>query len=246
MKKNYRGLIIALLCFTFMLFCCESILQAQTKRKKPAVRRTNTPPGSPEQREGKTAGAKAEISGSVNAEVDPKLQPDKEVAVLETDYGKIIIELYPVLAPRMVERFKKLIREGFYNNTTFHRTSPPLGIIQGGDPLSRDTNPANDGFGNSPYPNLPAEFSDVPFTRGIVGAARTAERDSANCQFFIMLKRQPAFDKNYTIFGRVTEGLANAYVINISPTGRGTDRPEDPVIVRRVTLQPRARLAASN
>src|SRR5436305_13386004 len=71
-------------------------------------------------------------------------QPDKEVAVIDTDFGKIVIELYPNVAPKMVERFKQLIREGFYNGTTFHRIDPELGIIQGGDPLSKDNDPSND------------------------------------------------------------------------------------------------------
>jgi cyclophilin family peptidyl-prolyl cis-trans isomerase len=110
-------------------------------------------------------------------------------------------------------------------------------MIQGGDPNSKDTDPRNDGYGSSTYPNLPAEFSNVPYERGIVGAARANDPNSANSQFFIMLKRQSAFDNSYTVFGRVIEGLANAYIINISPTERGTERPEDPVVIKRATLQ---------
>ena len=102
---------------------------------------------------------------------------DAEVAVIEMEnpaYGKIVIELYPNIAPKMVERFKQLIKEGFYNGTTFHRIDPKLGIIQGGDPLSKDNNPDNDGTGDSPYPNVPGEYSDIPFERGIVGALPVA------------------------------------------------------------------------
>ena len=100
-------------------------------------------------------------------------QPDADVAVIETaDFGTIVIELYSNVAPQMVERFKKLISEGFYNGTTFHRVNPDLGIIQGGDPLSKDNDPTNDGIGDSPYPNVPGEMSDIPYERGIVGAAR--------------------------------------------------------------------------
>jgi len=168
------------------------------------------------------------------------------VAVLETDYGKIVIELYPKLAPQMVARFKKLIKEGFYNGTAFHRTSPSLGIIQGGDPNSKDADPTNDGYGKSPYPNVPAEFSDVPYARGIVGAARSNDPNSANCQFFLMLKRQPFFDNKYTVFGRTIEGLSNAYIISISQTKTGTESPEDPVVVKRISLQPRKKFIAIN
>jgi cyclophilin family peptidyl-prolyl cis-trans isomerase len=167
-----------------------------------------------------------------------KPQADEEVAVIETDYGNIVIELYPNIAPRMVERFKKLISEGFYNGTTFHRIDPRLGIIQGGDPLSRDDDPRNDGSGSSNEPNLPAEFSDLLYERGAVGAARGTAADSANSQFFITLKRQPAFDQRYTVFGRVIEGINNADVISTAPIDPGTEsRPADKVVINRITLR---------
>ncbi len=91
----------------------------------------------------------------------------------------------------MVARFKKLAGAGFYNGTAIHRIDPELGIIQGGDPNSKDNNPLNDGTGSSGEPNLPAEFSDILYERGTVGAARAQTEDSANCQFYITLKRQP-------------------------------------------------------
>lgn len=167
-----------------------------------------------------------------------KPQADEEVAVIETDYGNIVVELYPNIAPRMVERFKKLISEGFYNGTTFHRIDPRLGIIQGGDPLSRDEDPRNDGSGSSKEPNLPAEFSDLLYERGAVGAARGTAADSANSQFFITLKRQPAFDQRYTVFGRVIEGINNADVISTAPIDSETEsRPADKVVINRITLR---------
>lgn len=235
MKKNQFRFIKILVCSSFIFFCFENILSAQTTRRKPAAKRSTA----------RSVNEQTSQTGATGI-VSPKLQPDAQVAVLETDYGKIVIELYPKLAPQMVERFKKLIKEGFYDGTTFHRISPPLGIIQGGDPNSKDKNPQNDGYGNSHYPNVPAEFSEVPYERGIVGAARASDLNSANCQFFIMLKRQAAFDNKYTIFGRVIEGLASAYIISISPTDRSTERPEDPVIVKRSSLQLRKLFKANN
>jgi cyclophilin family peptidyl-prolyl cis-trans isomerase len=191
------------------------------------------------------AGGEAQDAGADEAGVKKGVKPeaDSQAAVVETDYGRIVIELYPNLAPKMVERFKQLANEGFYNGTAIHRIDPNLGIIQGGDPNSKDDIPENDGAGNSPYPNVPAEFSDVHYERGIVGAARSGDINSANCQFFITLKRQPAFEQpgnRYTVFGRVIEGLNNADVISAAPTAEGTERPADKVLVKSVTLAPRA------
>ncbi len=242
MKKNYLHLIKVLACLSLILFCCESTMLAQTRRRKPAINRT-VPVNDNKQKVEGNANANAQSSqNGANHVVDPKLQPDVEVAVLETDYGNIIIELYPRLAPQMVQRFKKLVREGFYNGTAFHRTSPSLGIIQGGDPNSKDADSSNDGYGKSLYPDVPAEFSSVPYARGIVGAARSNDPNSANCQFFLMLKRQAFFDNKYTVFGRVIEGLNNAYIISISQTKPGTEHPEDPVVVKQMTLQLRKKL----
>lgn len=204
-----------------------------------------------------TRDSDSDLNASIKRGVKP--QPDAEVAVIEMEnpaYGKIVIELYPNIAPKMVERFKQLIKEGFYNGTAFHRISPQLGIIQGGDPLSKDDNPNNDGGGDSPYPDLPAEFSDIPYERGIVGAARqganpdfdvTEEqaRNTGNCQFYITLKRVQGFDGNYTVFGRVIEGLNNADVIAGAPVMPPTQRrpeasqPFDKIVIKSITLQPR-------
>ena len=192
-------------------------------------------------------------NGNIKRGVKP--EPDAEAAVLETDLGTIVIELYPNLAPKMVERFKTLIREGFYNGTSFHRINPALGVVQGGDPNSRDDDPTNDGTGDSPYPDVEGEFSDVPFDRGIVGAARQGAhpafggqpamseeqaRNSANCQFYITLKRVAQWDGEYTVFGRVVEGMNNAEIISTAPVRPGSERPETKILIRRASLQPRA------
>ncbi|MDT7542698.1 MAG: peptidyl-prolyl cis-trans isomerase [Acidobacteriota bacterium] len=169
-----------------------------------------------------------------------KPEADAQAAVIETDFGRIVIELYPNVAPKMVERFKQLVNEGFYNGTTIHRVDPELGIIQGGDPNSKDDDPKNDGAGSSQYPNVPAEFSDIPYERGTVGAARAQSNDSANCQFYITLKRQASFDKRYTVFGRVIEGIGNADIISTAPVVPETDRPADKIVVKSVTLVPRS------
>jgi cyclophilin family peptidyl-prolyl cis-trans isomerase len=190
-----------------------------------------------------TGDTKTATDKNAPAEVKSAVKPaaDAEVAVFETaDYGRFVIELYPNVAPKMVERFKKLINEHFYDNTAIHRVDAKLGIIQGGDPLTKGANVAMYGTGSSPYGNVPAEFSDIPYERGTLGAARTSDINGANCQFFVTLKRQPAFDKKYTIFGKVIDGINNAEVIMGAPTAEGTPRPTDKVVIKSVTLQPRS------
>ncbi|HLL70520.1 MAG TPA: peptidylprolyl isomerase [Pyrinomonadaceae bacterium] len=178
--------------------------------------------------------------GEANVKKGVKPEADAQAAIIETDFGRIVIELYPNVAPQMVARFKKLAGEGFYNGTAIHRIDPELGIIQGGDPNSKDANPANDGMGSSDEPNLTAEFSDLPYERGTVGAARAQSNDSANCQFYVTLKRQPAFDEKYTVFGRVIEGINNADIISTAPLASGTqDRPAEKILVKSITLAPR-------
>lgn len=163
---------------------------------------------------------------------------DAEIAVIEMEepaYGKITIELYSNIAPEMVKRFKELAREGFYNGTTFHRINPT--VIQGGDPLSKDSDPTNDGSGGSDKKDVPAEFSDILYEPGIVGAARSQDINSANSQFFITLRRAAEFDEKYTIFGKVIDGLNNARTISGAPRDR--ERPLDDIKIKSVTIQPK-------
>lgn len=187
-------------------------------------------------------GTAANNSRSAATEIKKGVQPvaDKEVAVIEMEngaaYGTIKIELYSNIAPKMVERFKGLAREGVYDGTTFHRINPS--VIQGGDPLSKDDNPANDGTGKSNKPNVVAEFSDIPYDTGIVGAARGQDNNSANSQFFITLKREPGFDTRYTIFGKVIEGMNNVRTISGVQPKEG-ERPVEAVRIKTVRIETR-------
>jgi cyclophilin family peptidyl-prolyl cis-trans isomerase len=165
---------------------------------------------------------------------------DNEIAVIEMEnpaaYGTIKMELYSNIAPKMVARFKELAREGVYDGTTFHRINQS--VIQGGDPKSKDDDPRNDGTGGSDKPNVDAEFSDIPYDTGIVGAARSQDFNSANSQFFITLKREPGFDNKYTIFGKVIEGMNNVRTISGVQPKEG-ERPVEPVRIKSITIQPK-------
>jgi peptidylprolyl isomerase len=113
--------------------------------------------------------------------------------------GRVTIELRPDLAPKHVERFKKLIKEGFYNGLKFHRVITGF-MAQTGDPTGTGT-------GGSSYPDLQAEFTKTPFKRGTLGAARTGNPNSANSQFFICFEDAPHLNGQYTVFGQVIDGM---------------------------------------
>ena len=178
---------------------------------------------------------------NTNAEVKKGVTPvaDNEVAVIEMEtpaYGSIKMELYSNIAPKAVARFKELAKEGFYDGITFHRIN--AAVIQGGDPLSKDPDPSNDGTGKSDKPNVPAEFSDIPYDTGIVGAARSQDVNSANSQFFITLKRESGFDNKYTIFGKVIEGMNNVRTISGVQPKEG-ERPVEPVKIKTIRIEPK-------
>ena len=120
--------------------------------------------------------------------------------VIDTTKGRIVIKLRPDLAPQHAERIKQLAREGYYNNVPFHR------VIEGFMAQTGDGKNFN-GTGGSKYPNLAAEFSNVPFKRGIVGMARAASNDSANSQFFIMFAEGASLNGKYTVIGEVVSGM---------------------------------------
>ncbi|MBS4006534.1 MAG: peptidylprolyl isomerase [Afipia sp.] len=120
--------------------------------------------------------------------------------VIDTTKGRVIVKLRTDLAPQHAERIKQLARDGYYNNVPFHR------VIEGFMAQTGDGQRFN-GTGGSKYPNLPAEFSNVPFKRGIVGMARSSEPNSANSQFFIMFADGSFLNGKYTVVGEVVSGM---------------------------------------
>src|ERR1700746_3636646 len=126
---------------------------------------------------------------------------DKQNAiVIDTTKGRIVIKLRTDIAPQHAERIKQLARDGYYNNVPFHRVIDGF-MAQTGDGKNFD------GTGGSKYPNLKAEFSNVPYTRGIVGMARTSDPNSANSQFFIMFADGSSLNGKYTVVGEVVQGM---------------------------------------
>ena len=140
------------------------------------------------------------------------LDPQNTV-LLDTKYGRVVIKLRADIAPKHAERIKLLSREGYYNNVPFHR------VIAGFMAQTGDGQFGN-GTGKSKYPNLPAEFSTVPFKRGIVGMARSQAPDSANSQFFIMFADGSFLNGKYTVVGEVVAGMAAIDKIKKGPEGQ--------------------------
>jgi peptidyl-prolyl cis-trans isomerase B (cyclophilin B) len=161
-------------------------------------------------------------------------------AVVETTAGTFVIDLRPDLAPNHVGYFMKLAAEGAYARTTFHRAIK-MGIIQGGDPLSKDPAKAKL-YGTGGLGVLKPEFSAEKATRGAVAAVLQPKRpDSGGAQFFICVTDQPALDGQYTIFGRVSDGLDVVEKISATPVdadGRVTERLEIVSVTIRDTPPP--------
>lgn len=148
------------------------------------------------------------LAQNLPAEVDPQ-----NAILLDTKHGRIVIKLRPDIAPKHAERIKRLSREGFYNNAPFHRVITGF-MAQTGDGAR------GDGTGKSKYPDLPAEFSNVSFERGIVGMARARDPNSANAQFFIMFAPAPHLNGQYTVVGEVVSGMEAVDRIKKGPAER--------------------------
>ena len=145
------------------------------------------------------------------------------VAMEISGYGAIVIELYPKVAPNTVNNFIYLVKQGFYDNNSFHRLVPGF-VLQGGDPKG-------DGTGGPGY-TIKGEFTNNRFTntlkhtKGIVSMARSTANDSAGSQFFIMLDTATNLDNNYAAFGKVIDGMdvidkiANTEIVSNNETGK--------------------------
>ena len=131
--------------------------------------------------------------------------------ILKLKHGDVEIELFDDIAPKHVERIKKLASEGKYDNVVFHRViegfMAQTGDVQFGNSSSPQYNLDRAGTGASDLPDLPSEFSDIPHLRGTLSMARSSDPNSANSQFFICFDDAPHLDRNYSVFGKVIKGM---------------------------------------
>ena len=180
--------------------------------------------------------APAAAKASKPPALEPPVGPGTE-AVVETAKGSFTIRLLPEVAPKHASLFVKTARAGGYDGTTFHRVIAG-GIIQGGDPLTKDAAKASL-YGTGGLGLLPAEFSDRPFVRGTVAAARRpSSPDSGGKQFFVCLRDQPSLKGQYTIFGEVVSGME--VVDQISAVPADGDKARERVEMKISVREPKA------
>jgi peptidylprolyl isomerase len=168
------------------------------------------------------------LLGTHGAKAAPS--PDNTI-YLDLKDGRVVIELFPDLAPKHVERIRILAKRHFYDNTPFHRVIDGF-MAQGGDPTGT-------GDGGSDLPNLNAEFTNQRhFLRGTVGAARTQDPNTANSQFFICLAPAPFLDGQYTIWGQVISGMEHVDAIKKGVGQSGSVTNPDRIIKLRLASDP--------
>ena len=158
----------------------------------------------------------------------------EEIMIMELKDGIVELELYSDIAPNHVERFKDLAKKGLYDGVVFHRVIEGFmaqsGDVKFGNSNSKDFNLSLAGTGGSDMPDLKSEFSDVPHDRGVLSAARSADPNSANSQFFICFQPAPHLDRQYTVFGNVVKGMEFVDKIKKGEGPNGSVRSPDKII----------------
>ena len=161
----------------------------------------------------------------------------ENIMILKLKYGEVQIELYPKKAPNHVKRFIEFADQGKYDNVVFHRVidgfMAQTGDVKFGNTNSPDFNLSLAGTGGSELPNLKAEFSEIAHTRGILSAARSADPDSANSQFFICFESAPHLDRQYSAFGKVIKGMEFVDMIKKGDPSSGSVANPDKIITLR-------------
>ena len=157
-----------------------------------------------------------------------------EIMILKLQYGEVEIELYPSKAPNHVKRFKELANSGKYDGVVFHRVIDGFmaqsGDVKFGNSNNQDFNLSLAGTGGSDLPNIKAEFSDIAHLRGVISAARSADPNSANSQFFICFDSAPHLDRQYSAFGKVIKGMEFVDMIKKGDPNSGSVTDPDKII----------------
>ena len=158
----------------------------------------------------------------------PKAETSKGLrAIIKTKFGDIEVRFLPDVAPKHVENFIKLAKDGFYNGTIFHRVIPGF-MIQGGDPNTKDSLKKDTYGQGGPGYSIKAEFSDMPHKRGTVSMARANDPDTAGSQFFIVVEDSRFLDNKYSVFGEVVKGIGvTDKIVNLPRDER--DNPKERV-----------------
>ena len=163
-----------------------------------------------------------------------QLNANENIMILKLKYGDVLIELYPDKAPNHVKRFKELAEKGSYDGVVFHRVisgfMAQTGDVKFGNSNSPDFNLSLAGTGGSDLPNVKAEFSEISHNRGILSAARSADQDSANSQFFICFDSAPHLDRQYSAFGKVIKGMEFVDMIKKGEPNSGSVSDPDKII----------------
>jgi peptidyl-prolyl cis-trans isomerase B (cyclophilin B) len=161
-----------------------------------------------------------------------------EVAIIKTSEGDMVAEFWSDVAPKTVENFKKLARDGFYDGTAFHRVIKGF-MIQGGDPLTKDESKQSRWGTGDPGYKIPAEFNDKSHTKGVLSMARSQDPNSAGSQFFICHGDPKFLDRQYTAFGKLIKGEDVLEKIATTQT-TSPDRPVKRMNVESVKIVPRS------
>ena len=159
----------------------------------------------------------------------------EKVAVIDTNFGRIVLKFFPKLAPGHVKNFTKLASKGFYDQTTFHRVIPGF-MIQGGDPNTKPGATGMPGMGGPGY-TIPAEFNPTHHARGILSMARSSDPNSAGSQFFICVADAASLDNQYTVFGQVVQGMDVVdKIVNLPRDSSDMPTPK-PAVMKKVTIK---------
>ena len=162
------------------------------------------------------------------------LNAKENIMLLKLKDGEVKIEMFPDVAPNHVNRITELANRGLYNNVVFHRVidgfMAQTGDVKFGNSSSKDFDLRNAGMGGSDLPDLKQEYSNLPHERGTVSMARSSDPDSANSQFFICFDAAPFLDRQYTVFGKVVEGMKFVDKINRGDGSNGSVSDPDKII----------------